>query len=236
MTLDFSKFDSRNYETLGARKGYAEWAATYEDSVYDEMDLRLLERITSVRWSEVGRAIDLGCGTGRTGAWLRGRGVRHIDGIDLTPEMVEAAKRRGIYDSLQVGDITSTGLADGTYDVAVACLVDEHLSDLGALYREVARIVQPAGRFVIVGYHPHFIMTAGMPTHFHRESGRPVAIETYVHLFSDHVAAARAAGLTLEEMHEGILDDAWLGRQPKWERFRNHPISFAHSWRRAVEG
>jgi SAM-dependent methyltransferase len=232
MSLDFSNFDNRNYETLGTREGYAEWAATYEDSVYDEMDVRLLERITSVRWPEVERAIDLACGTGRTGAWLREHGVERIDGIDLTPEMLEAAKRRGIYDTLKVGDITSTGLADGTYDLAIACLVDEHLADLGPLYREVARIVKPGGRFVIVGYHPHFIMTARMPTHFHRASGRPVAIETYVHLFSDHTTAARAAGLTLEEMHEGVLDDPWLARQPKWARFRNHPISFAQVWRR----
>jgi hypothetical protein len=60
-----------------------------------------------------------------------------------------------------------------------------------------------------------------------------VAIESYVHLFSDHVLAARAAGWTLEEMREALIDDAWIAAKPKWEKHRSRPISFAFAWRRA---
>ena len=49
--------------------------------------------------------------------------------------------------------------------------------------------------YVLVGYHPHFIMAAGMPTHFDSASGEPVAIETHVHLLSEHTDAALAGGL-----------------------------------------
>ena len=50
------------------RSGYGEWVDTYEDTVEDAMDIELLERLESVDWR--GEVADLGCGTGRTGAWL----------------------------------------------------------------------------------------------------------------------------------------------------------------------
>lgn len=75
-------------------------------------------------------------------------------------------------------------------------------------------------------------MTAGMPTHFDRASGESVAIETYVHLLSDHVTAARAAELSLIEMRERLVDDRWIALKPRWERYRNHPVSFAMAWQK----
>jgi hypothetical protein len=78
----------------------------------------------------------------------------------------------------------------------------------------------------------------GMPTHFERRDGAgPAAIETRVHLFGDHVRAARAAGRSLAEMEEGVVDDAWVAKRPKRERLRHHPVSFCMVWRRvAAEG
>ena len=81
---------------------------------------------------------------------------------------------------------------------------------------------------------PHFIMTTGMPTHFDRASGESVAIETYVHLMSDHVTAARAVELSLVEMRERLVDDRWIALKPRWEPYRHHPVSFVMAWQRAV--
>jgi SAM-dependent methyltransferase len=214
------------------REGYREWLASYDHTVEDEMDVALLERLESVRWRAVARAADLGCGTGRTGAWLRAHGVPRIDGIDLTPEMLEQARARGIYEELRVADVAASGLPGGAYGLVTTCLVDEHLADLGPLYREVARLAREGGLHVLVGYHPHFIMTAGMPTHYDRRPGEPVAIETYVHLLSDHVSAATAAGLGLLEMRERLIDDRWLALKPRWEPYLGHPVSFALVWRK----
>ena len=46
ITVDHAIFDKRKYPILGVREGYAEWVRTYEQTVHDEMDLRLLERVT----------------------------------------------------------------------------------------------------------------------------------------------------------------------------------------------
>jgi SAM-dependent methyltransferase len=228
--MDFAPFDRRRYPTLPVRDGYREWAATYEDVVQDEMDLRLLARIETVDWAKAGRVLDLACGTGRIGLWLRAQGVREIDGLDFTPEMLAQAAAKGVYDRVVRADMLDTGLPTASYDLVLEVLADEHLSALPPLYREAARLARPGGTFVVVGYHPHFLMN-GIPTHFDRQDGEPVAIESHVHLLSDHAKAAHRAGWTLAEMDEGVVDDAWIAKKPKWQRYRFHPVSFAMVWR-----
>jgi len=230
--LEFASFDRRHYPTVSVREGYRAWVPSYETTVQDEMDRVLFETLESVVWPAVERAADLGCGTGRTGAWLRGRGVARLDGIDVTPEMLAVAQDRKIYDRLYQADIGATGLDSGVYDAVTTCLVDEHLRDLSPLYREASRLMRPGAAFVLVGYHPYFIMASGIPTHFDDKAGESLAIETYVHLFSDHVAAARSADLALVELRERLVDDRWIALKPRWEPYRNHPVSFAMVWRK----
>jgi SAM-dependent methyltransferase len=232
MPVDHSIYDTRRYPIVEVREGYAGWVRTYEQTVPDEMDLRLLARLQSIDWMAVRSALDLACGTGRIGAWLGRRGDVAVDGVDITPEMLALARAKGVYRALRIADVADTGLPAGAYDLVIQSLADEHLPGLGPLYREAARVSRQGGSFVIVGYHPQFLM-AGVPTHFDRAPGEPITIRSYVHLLSDHVKAARAAGWTLAEMDEGLVDDAWLVKRPKWERYRGLPISFAMAWRRA---
>jgi SAM-dependent methyltransferase len=228
--VDFADFDARGYRTVDVRSGYGEWVATYEQTVEDAMDIELLESLREVRWA--GEAADLGCGTGRTAIWLREHGVEAIDGVDLTPEMLEVARSRGVHRRLVEADVASTGLDDEAYDLIVTSLVDEHLADLRPLYAEAYRLAKPGGTYVLVGYHPHFIMAAGMPTHFDRASGEPVAIETHVHLLSEHTGAALGVGWDLAELRERVIDDAWVELKPKWASLRGQPVAFAFAWRR----
>ena len=211
--MDFSHFDTRNYPIVSVQQGYSEWAATYEDVVQDAMDLRLLARIKAATWDHAQLAADLACGTGRIGVWLKQHGVGAIDGVDLTEAMLEGARAKGVYRSLVQGDIRATPLPSASYDLVSVVLADEHLSTLAPLYSEAARIARPGGQLVLVGYHPFFLLS-GIPTHFNQASGVPATIECYVHLLSDHVAAALDAGWTLQEMHEGLIDAEWLAAKP----------------------
>jgi len=228
---DFADFDERNYPTVSAREGYGAWTPTYESTVEDAMDHALLERITSVAWPAVASAVDLGCGTGRTGVWLRAHGVCELHGIDVTPEMIELAREKKVYASLSTGDVSASGLDAASHDLVTCCLVDEHLAELAPLYTEAARLLRTGGAFVLVGFHPFFVMSTGMPTHFDHPERGPLAVETHIHLLSDHVAAARAADLHLDEMHERLIDDEWLQLKPKWAKHKDWPISFACVWR-----
>jgi SAM-dependent methyltransferase len=227
--MDFKHFDRRNYLTVSARTGYGEWAATYEAAVPDQLDIRVLESLKTVDWGSARECLDLACGTGRTGAWLRGRGVATIDGIDITPQMLDRARARNLYRTLVLGSVEETGISHPRYDLMVMSLVDEHLPTLGRVYQEASRLSAARAKFVVVGMHPFFFMM-GMPTHFNDTEGKPKAIETHIHLVSDHVRAASEAGWSLAEMYEGVIDEDWVSVKPKWERLRNCPVNFGYVW------
>ncbi|MCC3326856.1 class I SAM-dependent DNA methyltransferase [Nocardia abscessus] len=227
----FADFDRRDYRTVDVATGYDGWASTYEQTVLDEMDLALLGRLR-LDLGRVRRAADLGCGTGRTGTWLRERGIPHIDGVDVSQGMLALATERGAHTTLTRADVRATGLPEGAYDLVIASLIDEHLPELAPFYAEAWRLAAPGARCVLVSYHPQFIMVSGMPTHYTDPSGEPVAISTHLHLISEHLSAGLAAGWTLTEVAEAVVDDAWLARKPKWAALRGHPFTLATVWSR----
>lgn len=232
MGTDHTRFDQRRYPIVDVTEGYGEWVHTYEQTVLDEMDLRLLARLRGVDWAGARDVVDLACGTGRIGAWLRARTAAPIDGVDLTSAMLERARARALYRSLAVADVRTTPLAAAAYDIAVMSLADEHIPALDAVYGEAARVLRPGGRYVLVGFHPYFLM-AGMPTHYERADGQPQTIRSFVHQISDHFCAARAHGFALEELEEGLVDAEWLAKKPKWRRYEGLPVSFVAAWRLA---
>ncbi|MEY9968633.1 SAM-dependent methyltransferase [Streptacidiphilus sp. MAP12-16] len=230
--VDFADVDRRGYPMVDVATGYGQWVDTYEETVEDIMDLALLDDLTVPSWHTVNRAADLGCGTGRTGVWLRRNGVPAIDGVDLTPEMLAVARAKGVHDRLVTADVRDTGLPTGGYDLVISSLVDEHLPDLGPLYAEARRLAAPGGLYVQVSFHPQFILATGMPTHFTTADGDHVAISTHVHLLSENITSGLQAGWELVEMREGVVDDHWVAVKPGWEKHRNIPVSAAFVWRR----
>jgi hypothetical protein len=137
---DFKNFDRRDYRTVSARTGYGEWAKTYEEAVPNRLDIRVLESLRIINWSIARECLDLACDTGRTGEWLKARGVATIDGIDLTPEMLERASAKGLYRTLFLGSVEETEITLARYDLIVMSLVDEHLATLGPVYQEAYRL------------------------------------------------------------------------------------------------
>jgi predicted TPR repeat methyltransferase len=89
--------------------------------------------------------LDLGCGTGLAGMAFKQRAAR-LDGIDLSPAMIEKARERGIYDSLKLGDIESA--IEGRYDLILAADTLVYLGDLEPLFRAVAKHLSGSGFFL----------------------------------------------------------------------------------------
>ena len=96
---------------------------------------------------------DAGCGTGLMGALLRPL-ARRLVGSDLSPNMVEQAKKRRIYDALAVGDfVLELGAAADTYDLVTAADVFVYIGDLDPAFRAVARALRPGGGFAFSVEH-----------------------------------------------------------------------------------
>ncbi|HVV27909.1 MAG TPA: methyltransferase [Rhizomicrobium sp.] len=95
--------------------------------------------------------LDLGCGTGLAGLAFRARAAR-LDGVDLSPAMIEKARARQIYDRLAVADL-ETALAETApsavqYDLILAADTLVYLGDLGAVFAGAHARLKPDGYFL----------------------------------------------------------------------------------------
>ena len=92
--------------------------------------------------------LDLGCGTGLAGEVFKDIAARLV-GIDLSPRMIEEARRRGVYDELIVGDLL-TILEDKmrAYDLILAADTLVYLGDFGPVLEKAGRRLCPAGVFL----------------------------------------------------------------------------------------
>jgi len=92
--------------------------------------------------------LDLGCGTGLAGAAFKPVAAR-LDGIDLSPAMIDKARARGVYDDLAVADL-ETALAEPVpaYDLILAADTLVYLGDLAAVFAGVRRKLAPDGYFL----------------------------------------------------------------------------------------
>jgi predicted TPR repeat methyltransferase len=91
--------------------------------------------------------LDLGCGTGLCGPYLKAYS-RSLAGVDLSRQMLDKAAERGLYDQLACGDLVA--YLDGrheNWDLAVAADVFVYIGDLAPVFESVRRALRPGGRF-----------------------------------------------------------------------------------------
>lgn len=94
------------------------------------------------------RVLDLGCGTGLAGEVFKPLAAR-LDGIDLSPAMIEKARARDIYDHLAVADLErALAQAGPAYDLILAADTLVYLGDLAGIFRAAAARLAPDGFFL----------------------------------------------------------------------------------------
>lgn len=107
-----------------------------------------------VRASSSDRAVDLACGPG-TLALRFARHVHWICGLDLTPAILERARRSGAAEGLAnldfaLGDAQSLPFASASLDIAVTSYSLHHFPDAARTIAEMARVVKRGGRVGII--------------------------------------------------------------------------------------
>ena len=97
-----------------------------------------------------GTMLDLGCGTGLSGAAFRPF-VEFMEGVDLSPAMIEQARRKNLYDRLDTGDLTACLdghlRADARFNLIVAADVFVYCSDLTLIAAMAAQVLALNGVF-----------------------------------------------------------------------------------------
>jgi predicted TPR repeat methyltransferase len=92
--------------------------------------------------------LDIGCGTGLAGALVRPLAGR-LDGVDLSPAMLEKARDKGLYDKLDQADFVSfmAGHAD-SYDAILGAATLIHFGNLHPVFQAAATCLRDGGLFV----------------------------------------------------------------------------------------
>lgn len=98
-------------------------------------------------------AIDVCCGTGKLAALIAERvgPFGRVEGIDVSPQMIGQATHN-LHSLVQahftVGSALALPFEDATFDAATIGFGVRNLPDFEAGFREIARVVRPAGRVV----------------------------------------------------------------------------------------
>ncbi len=118
------------------------------DPEYEEQILPLAAReLAGAHW-----VLDVGCGDGQVSRLAAKMGAQVV-GIDPTWNCVSVANQRGGGVFARAG-AAQLPFADDTFDAVIACLVFEHIRDVDRAIAEVARVLQPGGRFCFFLNHP----------------------------------------------------------------------------------
>jgi len=177
---------------------YKDFAWNYENRMRVDLEYKGPERLSDAVRTVIPepsglKILDLGCGSGLAGETLR-PWARELIGLDLSPEMLEIAGKRNIYDRLEVGEITQW-LKEGSdsFDMIASCDVVIYFGDVNALVAAARDRLKPGGLFA-------FSMERGQTYPFRiTDTGR------YEH-HPDHIREAAAAA----DMKIAYLEDAFL--------------------------
>ncbi|MGD9538772.1 MAG: class I SAM-dependent methyltransferase [Alphaproteobacteria bacterium] len=102
--------------------------------------------------------LDVACGPGLVACEAAPR-ARHVTGVDLTPAMIEQAKRRqaelGLTNlSWDVADAYVLPFDDASFDVVITRYSFHHLLEPGRSLLEMRRVCRPGGRIAVIDCTP----------------------------------------------------------------------------------
>ncbi|MFG1805125.1 class I SAM-dependent DNA methyltransferase [Streptomyces sp. NPDC049040] len=195
------------------RTSYDTVAADYADQVRHLLDETPEERAVLALFADLvrqgggGPVADVGCGPGRITAHLSGLGVDAF-GIDLSPGMVEVARRDHPGLRFEVGSMTELGMADGSMAGLVAWYSLIHIPDdeIGRVLGHFRRVLRP-GAPLLLSFH------AGDGTRLKTEGygGHPMRVHVHRRRPERLAALLDGTGFTVETQRTLTSAESRLG-------------------------
>jgi SAM-dependent methyltransferase len=183
------------------RESYDRLAEEYARRLFDELqhkplDRQLLDRFAS-QTSGQGEVCDMGCGPGHVARYLRDAGAS-VFGLDLSPVMVEQARKLNPDIPFREGNMMALDIADGTLAgiAAFYAIVNISRQFLPLVFQEFQRVLRPDG-LLLLAFH------AGNEVFSEEELwGKKISMDFFFFQTSEIKLDLEAAGLAIEEIIE----------------------------------
>ncbi|MEU0934683.1 MULTISPECIES: class I SAM-dependent methyltransferase [unclassified Embleya] len=172
------------------RTSYDAFATEYPEYVRSDLPNKPIDRAQLAAFAEFVRSADtgprsvadVGCGTGRISAHLRDLGL-DVFGIDLSPGMIEVARREHPDLRFEVGSMTDLDLPDDSLGGLLAwySIIHVPVERLPGVFAEFHRVLAPGGRLLLafqVGDEPLRLTEAfgrSVDLDFHRRRPERIA-------------------------------------------------------------
>jgi SAM-dependent methyltransferase len=181
--------------------------------------------------------LDLGCGEGRLARDLKARG-HTVVGVDITAELVDAAREADPGGDYRVADAAAVPFDDAAFDLVVAFMSLQDMDDMEPAVHEAARVLAPGGRFCLAVVHP--INSAGLFSSSEADSpfviegsyfepyriververdGLPMTFAAQHRSLEDYLRPLESAGFLVEAVRE--IEDS---TDPPGSRWRRIPL------------
>ena len=148
MTFDTAAF-KQGQRTMWATGDYADLARSIE---------AVAEDVVAAAGVQAGeRVLDVATGTGNAALVAARRGAR-VTGLDLTPELLEIAQRRGADEGLEIafleGDAEGLPFEDGSFDRVTSVFGAMFAPDQARAAAELLRVCKPGGTVAVSAWAP----------------------------------------------------------------------------------
>lgn len=157
LARSYGKLDIKEMTQL-----YDDWAKTYDNDVINGEEYKAPPLIAETIHKHLApsdkkgdlispsvKILDAGCGTGLVGVYLAKLGAKQVDGIDLSPGMLDIARNTGAYNKLERADLTQPiDALTGAYDVTT-CVGTFTAGHVGPqCFDELVRVTKTNGLIV----------------------------------------------------------------------------------------
>jgi ubiquinone/menaquinone biosynthesis C-methylase UbiE len=135
------------------RRAYDLAADKYAESFWNELDKKHFDRVI-LSWLALERPkdekiLELGCGPGEVSGFLSGQGAECV-GTDISPRMIENARKYFPRASFEVQDFFSLSHPDASFSriVAFYAVVNLTMEEIEKVFTEVRRVLTADGIFL----------------------------------------------------------------------------------------
>ncbi|MEI9918797.1 MAG: class I SAM-dependent methyltransferase [Bacteroidota bacterium] len=144
---------SRGIKKLSPLDGYNKWAITYhteDNPIKNLSDEFIKKELPGLNGKTV---LDAGCGTGKLCLLAVAQGATRVKGIDLSPKMIEEAKKNCPQAEFERGDLSNIELQK--FDVVICGLVLGHIDILEPVLSKLVKSLNPDGHIILTDFHPY---------------------------------------------------------------------------------